>query len=200
MIRLLLATTNPNKIREIGNIFTGLSIELVAPDQCHLPAAFEVEETGTTFAENARLKAQGYGHQTGLLTLAEDSGLIVDALDGRPGVYSKRYGDNDAVRNHKILDELKNVPESQRTARFICSAYLYSPDTKQFQTAEGIVEGIIAPEARGLSGFGYDPVFIPTEIHQNTLTFAQLGPEVKNRISHRARAMEGIKQYLVELT
>jgi XTP/dITP diphosphohydrolase len=199
MPQLLIATSNSGKLKEIQKIFADLPFTIITPANLNFPDGFDVEETGDSFAANAKLKAEGFGNKAQVLTLAEDSGLVVDALEGRPGIYSKRYGANDQERIEKLLAELVTVPASDRAARFICSAYLYDPIKKSYFTSDGKVEGIIASEPRGETGFGYDPIFIPTEIHHNTLTFAELGPDVKNTLSHRARAVAGIKRFLIDL-
>lgn len=187
MTKLLLATQNQGKINEIKQILHDLQIEVMTADP-----DFDVEETGATFEENALLKANGFSQKyPGVLVLADDSGLIVDALDGRPGVYSKRYGSSDFERNTKLLAELKNIEENKRTARFVSVMALVGVGVRQ--VFEGTVEGTISTEIRGQNGFGYDPVFIPAGYEQ---TFAELGTDVKNTMSHRARALEKVKYYL----
>ena len=147
----------------------------------------EVDETGFTFAENASLKAETYARLTGLWTWADDSGLEVDALGGRPGVYSARYGGpglSDRDRYLKLLAELRQVPAAQRTARFRCVVAIALPGGPIY-CAEGAVEGLIVDQPRGQDGFGYDPVFF---VPEHGATMAELLPAVKNRISHRALA------------
>jgi XTP/dITP diphosphohydrolase len=144
----------------------------------------DVEETGETFAANALLKAQAYAALSGLPTLADDSGLVVDALNGGPGVYSARYAPTSAERNAKLLQVLEGVPLEQRTARFVCVTALVIPDGLTL-FAEGRIEGRIGYELRGSNGFGYDPLFV-IESGQTT---AELSPEEKNQISHRGRAL-----------
>lgn len=183
-MNLLLATQNPGKLREIQAILRDLDITVIAPS-----TDFDVEETGETFEENAWLKAKGFSEKFDILTLSDDSGLIVDALDGRPGVYSKRYGKDDDERITKLLLEMEG--KEDRSARFISVMCLHGEGIDQ--CFEGTVEGTIAQEARGKEGFGYDPIFIPEGYEK---TFAQLGNEVKNKLSHRARAMEKVKGYL----
>jgi len=154
-----------------------------------------VEETGTTYADNALLKARAYASIAGLATLADDSGLEVDALNGAPGVYSARYGGeglDDEARYRLLLQELKGVPEKARTARFRCVIALVWPDGRE-DIVEGVCEGRIAREPHGENGFGYDPVFyVPKEGY----CMAELPQEVKNRISHRARAAEAVRDIL----
>jgi len=188
MVKLLVATNNPGKVREYEDLLVGLPLEVTFPAQEGI--ALEVEESGATFEENARLKALAYARASGLLTLADDSGLEVDALGGAPGVRSARYagaGASDADRYQKLLDALVGVPEAQRTARFRCVVALAWPDGT-VRTAEGRCEGQIGLAPRGEHGFGYDPVFIVDGFGGQTM--AELPPEVKNRISHRARAVK----------
>jgi XTP/dITP diphosphohydrolase len=191
LTKLLIATHNPGKLREYEALLVDLpGTELTSPQREGL--AVEVEETGKTFAENATLKAQIYARASGLLTLADDSGLEVDALDGAPGVRSARYaganrGDRD--RYQKLLAVLCDVPPGQRSARFRCVVALASPGGK-VHTAEGVVEGEIGFQPRGEHGFGYDPVFHVDGLEG--LTMAELDPELKNRISHRARAVSAL--------
>ncbi|MGC9332897.1 MAG: RdgB/HAM1 family non-canonical purine NTP pyrophosphatase [Anaerolineae bacterium] len=190
MDRLLVATNNPGKLREYKDLLEGLprTVEITFPAQEGIN--LEVEEVGETFAENARIKAMAYAQASGLLTLADDSGLEVDALDGAPGVRSARYagpGASDADRYRKLLAELAGIPTGKRSARFRCVVALALPEGT-VHTAEGTCEGKIGFAARGEHGFGYDPVFIVDGYGGKTL--AELEPEVKNRISHRARALE----------
>jgi len=196
MIKLLIATNNPGKVREYEALLRGLPLTLTCPAQEGID--IRVEETGSTFAENARLKAVAYARASGLLTLADDSGLEVDALGGEPGPRSARYagpGASDENRYRLLLSGLEGVPWERRTARFRCVIAVATPQG-EVRTAEGTCEGIIAFEPKGKHGFGYDPVFYVLEHGQ---TMAELGPEVKNRISHRARAAEGARRILQEL-
>ena len=191
-MRLLVATRNAGKKREYERLLEGLSLELVTLDD--LGIDLEVAETGDTFAANALLKAAGYAEASGLPTLADDSGLEVDALGGAPGVRSARYADeaggaSDEDRYRLLLANLQGVPEEERTARFRCVIAVSWPDGG-VDTAVGAVEGRIAEAPRGAHGFGYDPVFYLPEFGR---TMAELGPEVKNRISHRARAALAIR-------
>ena len=196
MIKLLVATNNPGKVREYEALLRGLPLTLTYLAQEGID--IEVEETGTTFAENARLKAAAYARANGLLTLADDSGLEVDALGGEPGTRSARYagqGASDEDRHRLLLSKLEGVPWERRTARFRCVIAVATPQG-EVCTAEGTCEGVIAFEPKGEHGFGYDPVFYMAEHGQ---TMAELEPEVKNRISHRARAAEGARRILQEL-
>ena len=184
-MRLLIATHNRGKLIEYQAMLTDLPFELVTLDVVGI--GDDVDETGATFAENARLKATEYARRSGLLTLADDSGLEVDALGGEPGVYSKRYageGKSDAERNNFLLAKLRDVPAGKRTARFRCVIVIASPDGKLWET-DGTCEGEIAFEPRGTHGFGYDPVF---QVAERGMRMAELPTEEKNKISHRARA------------
>jgi XTP/dITP diphosphohydrolase len=196
MIKLLVATNNPGKVREYEALLKGLPLTLTYPAQEGID--IEVEETGSTFAENARLKAMAYAGASDLLTLADDSGLEVDALGGEPGTRSARYAGQEASdedRYRLLLSKLEGVPWERRTARFRCVIAVARPQG-EVRIAEGTCEGVIAFEPKGEHGFGYDPVFYMPEQGQ---TMAELEPEVKNRISHRARAAEGARRVLQEL-
>lgn len=198
MIKLLVATNNPGKVREYQALLKGLPLTLTLTYPAQEGIDIEVEETGSTFAQNARLKATAYARTSGLLTLADDSGLEVDALEGEPGTRSARYagqGASDEDRYRLLLSNMEGVPWQQRTARFRCVIAVARPQG-EVHTAQGTCEGVIAFEPRGEHGFGYDPVFYVPEHGQ---TMAELEPEVKNRISHRARAAEGARRILQEL-
>ena len=193
--RLLVATHNRGKLREYAALLADLPIEVTWLDAEGI--ALEVDETGATFAENAILKARAYAALSGLLTWADDSGLEVDALEGRPGVYSARYGGpglSDDARYRALLAELAGVPDAARTARFHCVVAIASPDGRLF-TTDGTVEGTILHEARGSNGFGYDPVFF---VPEHAASMAELSAEVKNRISHRARAAANARTILAQ--
>ena len=190
MRKLLVATNNPGKVREYEELLVGLPLQVTFPAQEGI--AIDVDESGATFEENARLKAVAYARASGLLTLADDSGLEVDALGGAPGVWSARYagpGAGDADRYQKLLSALAGVPDGQRTARFRCVVALAWPDGA-VHTSEGRCEGQIGWAPRGEHGFGYDPVFIVEGFGGQTM--AELLPEIKNRISHRARAVQAM--------
>lgn len=196
MPKLLIATNNPGKFREFQQLLESCGWELVAP--ADLGIDIDVEESGQTYAENARIKATAYAKASGLVALADDSGIEVDALDGRPGVQSARYGGpglSDAERVQLLLRELADVPDDRRTARFRAVIAIATPDG-EVRYAEGVVEGQIGREPRGENGFGYDPVFV---LPDRGLTTAQLSPEEKNRISHRGRAAERAKAILKEM-
>lgn len=191
-MRLLIATTNPGKIKEFQSLLDGLNLDLVGLNAVGITT--EVEETGSTYAENAELKARACSKISGLLTLADDSGIEVEALDGRPGVYSARYAANPAARIEKLLKEMIDVADEKRSARFQCAITLAWPDGR-FETVTGTCEGVIAHEPRGAGGFGFDPIFYFPEYKA---TMAELPIEVKNRISHRGRAAQKAKAILVE--
>ncbi len=196
MPKLLIATNNPGKFREFQQLLESCGWELVAPGD--LGIDIDVEESGQTYAENARIKATAYAKASGLVALADDSGIEVDALDGRPGVHSARYGGpglSDADRVQLLLRELTDVPDDRRTARFRAVIAIATPDG-EVRYAEGVVEGRIGHEPRGENGFGYDPVFV---LPDRGLTTAQLSPEEKNRVSHRGRAAERAKAILKEM-
>ncbi len=195
--RLLVATHNKGKVAEYADILGGRRLDWLTLDEAGIGE--EVAETGATFRENAILKAQAYARQAGLLTLADDSGLEVDALDGRPGVLTARYGGpglSFAERYGRLLGELAGVPWERRTARFRCVVALAGPDGALLGAAEGVCEGYIALEPAGDGGFGYDPVFFLPELG---LTMAQLSPEAKHAISHRGQATRVIAPLLASV-
>lgn len=194
--RILIATGNLGKLREVQAILSDLPVELVTlADGPPIPQALE---TGVTFEENAAIKALHYAAHFQCWTLADDSGLEVDALDGRPGVYSARYAGadaDDAANNAKLIAALRGVPESARTARFRCAMALVFGDTL-LATSSGMLEGVIIDEPRGHNGFGYDPHFL---VPARRKTAAELPPEEKNRISHRGRALAALRPKLERL-
>ena len=198
-MKLLIATNNPGKLEEYRHLLRDLPLEVTALAEEGI-IGFEPEETGATFEENAVLKARAFAQRSGLITLADDSGLEIDALDGAPGVRSARYGGTrrgeDVQRYRLVLRQLEGVPWPERTARFRCVVAVATPDGR-VETAEGVVEGIIAFEPRGEYGFGYDPIFF---IPKLGCTMAQLPPETKNRISHRARAVQAARPILERLS
>ncbi len=186
-VKLLVATNNTGKLEEYRHLLRDLPLEITSLGEEGIN--FEPEETGVTFEENAILKASAFAERSGLLTLADDSGLEIDKLGGAPGVHSARYGGTrrgEHVRRYKlVLRQLEGVPGAERTARFRCVVALATPEG-QVKTAEGTIEGVIAVEPRGEHGFGYDPIFFIPEFD---CTMAQLSPETKNSISHRAAAV-----------
>ena len=193
-MKYIIATHNAHKLQEISRILEPLGIEAVTDRQLGMELP-EAEETGTTFAENAYIKAQSACAFSGLPAIADDSGLVVDALDGRPGVYSARYGgegldDND--RNCLLLRELEQVPAGQRQARFVSAVCCVFPSGDTL-TTEGVVEGEIGFAPAGENGFGYDPLF-----YVGDRTTAEMSPEEKDAISHRGRALEAFAVKLQE--
>jgi XTP/dITP diphosphohydrolase len=196
-----MATRNPGKIRELREILQDLGIKLLS--LADFPELPEIPERGPTFAENAAAKAREVARLTGLPALADDSGLEVAALRGRPGVWSARYAQDrtapatpsDEDNWRKLLEEMAGVPLEARGARFVCEIALALPDGRLFK-AHGECAGRIALTPQGEQGFGYDPVFALPEYGR---TMAELGPRVKNRISHRARALAALKELLLSL-
>jgi XTP/dITP diphosphohydrolase len=193
---LLVATHNAGKAREYAQLLADLPVAITWLDQIGIRES--VDETGATFTENALLKARYYAGISKLLTWADDSGLEVDALGGRPGVLSARYGGEnltDQERYMALLRELEGVPDEARTARFRCVIAIAMPDGQAW-TTEGVVEGLILRTPRGDNGFGYDPIFLTSQYQKS---MAELSPEIKNRISHRAMATREARQKLVRL-
>jgi XTP/dITP diphosphohydrolase len=191
MKQLLIATGNEHKLNEFRTLLADLPVELVGLRDVGITD--DVAETGDTFEANARLKADAYCRQSGLPTLADDSGLVVDALGGAPGVYSARYGGvKGAAQLVLVLEQLRDVPPNQRTARFVCVLALAMPGTVT-TVVHGTVEGVIGDEPRGTHGFGYDPIFV---LPERNVTMAELLPENKNRISHRGRAVAAMRPLL----
>jgi XTP/dITP diphosphohydrolase len=195
---LLVATYNKGKLAELRDLLADLPLTILELDS--FPTVEPIAETGQTFAENATLKASGYAKQTGLLALADDSGLKVDALDGAPGVLSARYGGpgaSDSDRTSKLLSELSGVAVEARTARFVSVIAIADEGGQIVSLFKGKCEGRIADAPSGSRGFGYDPIFIPDGFNK---TFGELEPKVKNRISHRARALAQACEFLRSLT
>jgi XTP/dITP diphosphohydrolase len=195
-MRLLLATHNRGKLVEFQELLADLPIELVTLDQMGIQD--DVAETGETFAENARSKAVEYARRSGLLTLADDSGLQVDALGGEPGVRSKRSAGEkkrDPERVAFLLNKLRDVPRERRTARFRCVIVIAAPSGEAYE-CDGECEGVIEFAPRGTNGFGYDPVFLFTA---RGVTMAELSSEEKNRLSHRGKAAEKARKVLENL-
>ncbi len=189
---IILSTHNQGKVRELRALLEGLPVEVRGLEGFDIPP---VVEDGETFLENALKKARTVALATGFTALADDSGLEVEALSWAPGVYSARYAGpsaTDADRNAKLLEALAGVPFERRRARFRCVAVVYHPSFRWF-AVEGVCEGYIAEAPKGEYGFGYDPIFYLPEFGK---TMAELPPEVKNKISHRARAMEKVRQIL----
>lgn len=195
MDSVIIATKNRGKAKEFEKLFLpkGLTVKTLLD----YPELEDVEETGTTFEENAVLKAETIAKVLGARVISDDSGLEVDALDGRPGVYSARYAGiekNDEANIDKLLDELQNVPDSDRTARFCCALAMAEPG-RETLTVFGTCEGRILSKRRGTNGFGYDPVFF---VESEAKAMAELSSEEKNKISHRAMAIKQLEEILQE--
>ncbi len=193
----VLATHNPGKLKEFDKIAKRLGFKVITRDEAGVPHDFDVVEDGTTFEENSYKKAHEIMLMTGMPTMADDSGLSVDSLDGAPGVYSARFGgvDGDSKRNYeKLLHLMEGMKGEERKAHFTTVITVCYPDGRTV-TASGQCFGRIAEKPVGDKGFGYDPVFIPDGYDE---TFGVMGPEVKNKISHRAKAMEQLEDHLEE--
>ncbi|OPZ51603.1 MAG: dITP/XTP pyrophosphatase [Firmicutes bacterium ADurb.BinA052] len=195
MCRLVVATRNRGKLAEIRELLSRLDVTVEALDD--YPGAPEPRETGATFRENAVIKAVAAASFTREVAVADDSGLVVDALGGAPGVMSARYGGDGASDQNKyerLLAQMAGIPDAERSARFVCVIAVASPDGP-VSSAEGVVEGMIARAPRGTGGFGYDPVFLIPEL---SMTFGELPSAVKNTMSHRARALAGAEPLILE--
>ena len=197
MFELVLGTGNRHKVAELKEMLPQESLRFIS--LADIANSIDVNETGETFAENARLKATEQARHLGRWVLAEDSGLSVDALGGRPGVFSARFagthGDDEA-NNRLLIHELNSIPNDRRGASFTCHIAVANPSGHVVLEATGICRGVIAKAPSGQGGFGYDPLFIIPEYH---LTFAQLGTAVKNVLSHRSRALRQLVPHLVPL-
>ena len=196
MTKIVLATGNLGKVRELKKLLENMPVEVLS--LADFPELPEVVEDGSTFAENALKKARQISRATGLLTLADDSGLEVDFLGGAPGVHSARFAGprkSDADNNQKLLELLKDVPEEKRTARFRCVIAVAAPGAR-VETAEGTCEGIVGFAPKGEGGFGYDPLFYVPEFGR---TFAELSMDIKNKISHRGKALIKARDILEEM-
>ncbi len=196
MRKIVLATGNAGKLRELHAVLSDFDLDVVPQSAFNVP---EAEETGLTFVENALLKARNAALHTGLPALADDSGLAVDALGGAPGIYSARYsgpGADDHANIVKLLSALQDAPTAQRTARFVCAlVLLHHPADPIPMICQATWEGIILTEPRGVNGFGYDPVFwVPTE----NCSSAELAPALKNQLSHRGQALKMLYQQLAQ--
>lgn len=197
-MKLLIATNNPGKLAEFQELLADLGVELVTPAQLGLD--LDVVEDGVTYAENAAKKALAFAQASGLISLADDSGLEVDALDGAPGLYSARYGSpdgtklSDGERRKYLLSKLQSFPRPW-TARFHATIAIAAPN-HHLQITHGICEGEIIPEERGTGGFGYDPIFLLPELGK---TMAELSMDEKNRLSHRARAVMKARGMLIKI-
>ena len=188
--KLVIASGNAGKIKEFRNYLANLGVTLILK-----PDSIDVEETGATFIENAHLKASQVAIATGEWAIADDSGLEVMSLNGAPGVLSARYADTDGDRINRVLSELKD--QANREAQFVCAIAIASPDGAIAADALGLCKGAIADAPRGNGGFGYDPIFLIPELQQ---TFGEIPPEVKDKISHRAKALAILRDKLQHLT
>ncbi len=195
MKKIIAATGNENKIKEINKILGALGLRVFSMEQQGLPA-MDIEETGTTFEENSEIKARAIAQISGEIALADDSGLVVDVLGGAPGIFSARFAGihgDDRANNIKLLKEMEGIPFHQRKAKFVCVISLVYPDGRSL-SARGEVKGHIGEEMRGHNGFGYDCLFIPQGYHQ---TFGELDSEIKNNMSHRKNALEELNRLIL---
>jgi len=188
--KIVFATKNKNKLAEVAGLLNHAGITV-----CGVEGEFNPEETGNTFAQNAYIKAYAAAKLTGEAAFGDDSGLVVDALDGRPGIYSSRYADSDGSRINKLLRELTAVPHEKRTARFVCAMSVVSSSGEELFACEGICEGFIGESASGEHGFGYDPIFYVSETNS---TMAELTMDEKNNLSHRGKAIKQLINWAVK--
>ena len=188
-MKIILASSNEHKVKEINAIVTGLGIEFILP-----PKGFDPIEDGNTFEENSLIKAREAWKLGKTWTLADDSGLCIDALDGAPGIHSARYAENPQARIDRVLNEMKGI--ENRSARFKCCMTLLNPEGEIAFSYTGICEGEIVENQRGLNGFGYDPIFL---VNGTDRTMAELSEDEKNEISHRGRALKEVIKYLANL-
>lgn len=196
MTTLVMATGNQNKLREITEILEGTAIEVISMKD--VLEDTDVVEDGQSFIENALIKARTIAARCGKMTLADDSGLVIDALNGEPGIYSARYMGEEtsyAIKNQALLDRMADVPEEKRTARFVCAMACVMPDGREIRVEETF-EGHIAHSVAGVNGFGYDPIFF---LPEKGCTSAELSREEKNAISHRGKALRKMKELLAAL-
>ncbi len=188
--QVVLASSNPGKLREISEILAGIDLGIYPQSQFDVP---DIAETGKTFIENALIKAKNAATYTGLPAIADDSGIEIDALNGAPGIHSARYageGASDEANLLKLIEAVKQLPEDKRTARFVCyMVYLRNAEDPAPVIAEGIWEGIAVTEPKGTNGFGYDPMFF---VPSHNCTSAELASEVKNQLSHRGQALRSL--------
>lgn len=195
-MKILFATSNAGKVREVKAIMEEMGIDVISLKDAGIKA--DVEENGTTFAENALIKAKSIASldvvkDGDTIVLADDSGLVIDALNGEPGIYSARYMGEDTsydIKNQNLIDRLEGIADEKRSARFVCAMAAVMPDGEEIITTE-TMEGRIGYEIAGCNGFGYDPIFYLPEYG---MTSAQISPEEKNKISHRGKALRGMKQ------
>lgn len=195
--KIIFATKNKDKMKEIRMILGDLKIPILSMEEAGID--LEIAEDGTTFEENAVIKARAVAEKTGAIVLADDSGLEIDYLNKEPGVYSARYMGEDTsyeIKNQNLIDRLEGVPDEKRTARFVCVIAAALPDGR-ILTSRGTIEGIIGYESRGEGGFGYDPIFYLPEYGCST---AELTPEKKNELSHRGKALRAMREQLKKLS
>ena len=195
MRRIIFATGNENKLKEIRMIMADMDVEVVSMKEAGVYV--DVEETGSTFEENSILKAKAIAIKSGELTLADDSGLEIDYLNKEPGIYSARYMGEDTsydIKNTELLRRMEGVPDEKRTARFVCAIAMVRPDGTS-EVVRGVMEGRVAYEIKGENGFGYDPIFYLPEYG---CTSAEMSPDAKNAISHRGKALRDIRQVLIK--
>lgn len=200
-MQLIMATGNQNKVREIREMLDGSSLTILSLKDAGIEV--DIDENGTTFEENAVIKAETIRDLTGQMVLADDSGLMIDAMDGAPGVYSSRFMGEDTsydIKNAAILKEMEEIPEEERGARFVCAMALAFPEKdgvkKETQVFRGVFEGRIAYEIAGENGFGYDPIFF---VPEENMTSAEMSPEAKNKVSHRGKALQQVVSALKKL-
>ena len=194
MLEILIATNNVGKVKEIKDILDGRQIKILTmKDFPHLP---KIEEDGKNYQEHAFKKARIISEYTGKICLADDSGLEIEYLKGKPGIYSSRWGNSDEERINKVLKLLENLPVNKRNAKFVCAVVLVFPDGKTYMVKEEC-NGIIGFQPEGEHGFGYDPIFLVPEYNK---TFAELGDKIKNQISHRGKAMRKMIDILKEIS
>jgi len=187
-MKIVLGSSNPHKVKEINEIVCGYDIKFILP-----PEGFDPDETGKSFGENALIKAKAAWELSHTWSLADDSGLCIDALGGKPGIYSARYEETPQKRINRVLKELEGI--ENRKAHFICHMTLIAPDGNVALSCEGRCEGSIVKEQRGINGFGYDPIFLPDGYTQ---TIAELSEEEKNKISHRYNALKQVISYITK--
>ena len=185
-MEIVLASSNKHKVQEINDIVSGLGINFILP-----PDGFDPIEDGTTFEENSYIKARAAWELSKPWVLADDSGLCIDALNGKPGIYSARYAETPALRIQRVLKELNGI--KNRNAHFTCAMTLINPEGNVEYKYQGICEGSIIEETRGTNGFGYDPIFL---VKGDTRTMAELSEDEKNKVSHRSTALRNILEYL----
>jgi XTP/dITP diphosphohydrolase len=193
MLEIIIATKNLGKVKEIKDILDNSNIKILTKKD--FPQLPKIDEDGKTFQENALKKACKISEYTGKVCLADDSGLEIDYLEGKPGIYSSRWGNNDEERINKVLNLLENVPENKRNAKFVCVLVLAFPDGRKYMVKEEC-PGKISFIPRGKYGFGYDPIFLIPEYNQ---TFAELGDKIKNQISHRGKALRRMIKIINEI-